>query len=49
MDKVEFDESRASADDVKHWMKFTGDGYYSSAAISLSGCDENAEASELRT
>jgi hypothetical protein len=48
VDTVEFDESRASADDVKHWMKFTENGYYSSAGISLSGCDEDAEARMLK-
>jgi hypothetical protein len=29
-------------------MKFTENGYYSSAGISLSGCDENAEARMLK-
>ena len=48
VDTVEFDESRVSADDVKHWMKFTENGYYSSAGISVSGCDENAKARMLK-
>ena len=38
---VSFDQSRASAKDVEHWMKFAENGYYN-AGISLSGCDRSA-------
>jgi hypothetical protein len=42
IDVVTFDESRVSAKDVKHWMKFAETGYYGSVGVSLSGCDESA-------
>jgi hypothetical protein len=38
---VSFDQSRASAKDVEHWMKFSENGYYN-AGVSLSGCDKSA-------
>ena len=38
---VSFDQSRASAKDVEHWMKLAQNGHYH-AGISLSGCDRNA-------
>ena len=38
---VSFDQSRASAKDVEHWMKFAENGYYY-AGVSLSGCDKIA-------
>ena len=38
---VSFDQSRASVQDVEHWMKFSEFGYYY-AGVSLSGCDKSA-------
>lgn len=38
---VPFDQSRASAKDVEHWMKFAQNGYYH-AGVSLSGCNKSA-------
>ena len=38
---VSFDQSRASAKDVEHWMKFAENGYYNTG-VSLSGCDKSA-------
>ena len=36
---ITFDRSRMSVGDVRHWIKFAEQGYYSSTGISLSGCD----------
>jgi hypothetical protein len=38
---VSFDQSRASAKEVEHWMRFAENGYYN-AGVSLSGCDGSA-------
>jgi hypothetical protein len=38
-DLFTFDRSRVSVGEVRHWIKFAKQGYYSSTGVSLSGCD----------
>lgn len=40
-DVVTFDESRVSANDVKHWMRFAEAGHYGSYGISLAWCAQS--------